>query len=93
MRQQPDYRFKIATREAWLSLILYAVFFGFWMLAFYFGSGPVEEYNYVFGLPEWFFYSCIAGYLVINLLLALCLRFGFTHIQLESDSSGGGQPE
>lgn len=93
MLHSPDYRFKIATREAWLSLLLYAIFFGFWLLAFYFGSGPVEEYNYIFGLPEWFFYSCIAGYVAINVLLALFLRFGFTRIQLDSDPSKGGQPE
>ena len=44
---------------------------------------PLEEYSYVFGLPAWFFYSCVAGYPVVTFILWLVVRNFFADIPLD----------
>ena len=84
--------FKQADREAYITLGLYVFFFLWWALfAFGLGSGDPEEYSYVFGLPAWFFYSCVAGYPVVTLILWLVVRNFFADIPL--DISGDGNQE
>ena len=55
--------------------------FGF---AYGLGSRPVEQYSYVLGLPAWFFYSCVLGYVVFSLASYLAVRFFFKDIPLDS---------
>jgi len=77
--------FRQADREAVMTLALYAFFFLWWTLfAFGLGSGDPEEYSYVFGLPAWFFYSCVLGYPVITLLLWIVMRCFFSDIPLDA---------
>ena len=76
--------FKQADREALITLGLYAFFFLWWtFFAFWLGSGDPEDYSYVFGLPAWFFYSCVAGYPVITLILWVIIRKFFVDIPLD----------
>ena len=41
------------------------------------------EYEYILGFPEWFFYSCIAGYVGISLILWGAVRLFFKDLPLD----------
>lgn len=64
-----DPRYEQCNKEA-----LYGVGLGLlnliWWYAFGYGLGnkPVDEYKYIFGLPAWFFMSCILGSVVFIIL-------------------------
>ena len=80
--------FRQADREALMTLGLYVFFFVWWtVFAFGLGSGDPEEYSYVFGLPAWFFYSCVLGYPVMTFVLWIVVRLFFVNIPLDEDSS------
>lgn len=81
-------RYKQANKEALITLGLYLFFFSWWTIfAFWLGSGDPEDYTYVLGLPAWFFYSCVVGYLLITLVLWLVLRLFFKEVDLDSATS------
>ena len=50
---------------------------------FEYSSDNVEEYKYILGLPEWFFYSCVVGLVLINILVYICIKFLFKDIDFE----------
>lgn len=84
--------FRQANREALITLGLYVFFFLWWtVFAFGLGSGNVEEYEYVLGLPEWFFYSCVLGYPVMTLILWAVVRRFFADIPLDEANTGKGE--
>ncbi|CDQ20930.1 Uncharacterized membrane protein YhdT [Halobacillus karajensis] len=81
-----DPRYKIANREAIIGVGLVVINFILWYgFAYGLGSGPVEEYEYVFGLPAWFFYSCIVVTVVIFILVVLAVVFLFKEVPLEDE--------
>ena len=89
-------RYKQADREALITLAVYIFFFLWWTLfAFGLGSGSPEDYTYIFGLPAWFFYSCVLGYPVVSLLLWVVVRRFFKDIPLDpgAQSADGGEGE
>jgi uncharacterized membrane protein YhdT len=88
--EKQDYRFKIANREALIGVAL-ALFNFIWWFAFAYGLGsrPPEEYTYVFGLPAWFFYSCVMGFVVIVILVIAVVKFWFVDVPFDED--GGEQ--
>lgn len=56
-----DWRYAQANREALLTLGAYGLYFVWWYACAYgLGDGDPEGYTYIFGLPAWFFLSCIA---------------------------------
>ena len=62
---------------------LYLLFFAWWYVTAYgFGDDPAE-YEYIMGFPEWFFYSCIAGYVGISLILWGAVRLFFKDLPLD----------
>ena len=78
-------RYKQANKEALITLGLYLFFFLWWLgFAFGLGSGDPQDYDYVFGLPEWFFYSCVLGYPVITIILWVVLRLFFKEVPLDT---------
>lgn len=84
---RPDWRYAQANREASLSFAAYGLYFLWWYVCAYgLGSGDPAEYSYVFGLPAWFFYSCIAGYPLLSLLLWVMVRLFFREMPLDEDS-------
>jgi uncharacterized membrane protein YhdT len=84
-----DPRFKIANREAWIGIILVIINFVWWYgFAYGLGSGPVEEYTYIMGLPAWFFFSCVAGFILMVVLVALAIKFLFKEVPFEDDMEG-----
>lgn len=81
---QEDPRFKVSNREALIGCIIAAVNFIWWFgFAYGLGSKPVEEYSYVFGLPAWFFYSCVAGTVVITIVVIVAVKRWFKNIPLD----------
>lgn len=84
--KETDWRFKIANREALIGLGL-ALFNFVWWFGFAYGMGsrPVEEYSYVFGLPDWFFWSCVVGFLLIVVLVAVIVKFFFVEVPFDEE--------
>ena len=84
--EETDWRFKIANREAWIGVGL-AIFNFVWWFGFAYGLGsrPVEEYSYVFGLPDWFFYSCVVGFLLISVLVVVIVKFFFVEVPFDEE--------
>lgn len=79
---------KNAKKETYIIIGLYILFFAWWYLTAYgFGDDP-SEYRYILGFPEWFFYSCIVGYVGISTLLWICVRFFFTEMDFEEKEEG-----
>ncbi|CAM3133525.1 YhdT family protein [Filibacter tadaridae] len=86
--QQPptDPRFKIAHREALIGVAL-AIFNFIWWFGFAYGLGsrPPEEYTYTFGLPDWFFYSCVIGFILMSVLVIIIVKFFLTEVSFEDE--------
>ena len=81
-----DWRYAQANREALLTLGAYGLYFVWWYVCAYgMGDGDPGTYDYVFGLPAWFFYSCIAGYPLLSLILWFMVRRFFKDIPLDED--------
>ena len=80
---------KNVKKETLIVIGLYLLFFAWWYLTAYgFGDDP-SEYGYILGFPEWFFYSCIVGYVGISVLLWICVRFFFTEIDRKEGKEAG----
>ncbi len=76
--------FKQTHKEALYSLILTGLYFLWWYIGAYIpGSIPVEEYTFIFGMPLWFFLSCIAGTILFSFLAWVMVRFFFKEIAFE----------
>ena len=84
-----DWRYAQANREALLTLGAYGLYFVWWYACAYgLGDGDPEGYDYIFGLPAWFFLSCIAGYPLMTLVLWYMVRRFFRDIPLDDDPAG-----
>ncbi|MBM7647753.1 putative membrane protein YhdT [Bacillus ectoiniformans] len=87
MNEVKDERFKIAKREAWIGVGLVLINFVWWFgFAYGLGSDPVEEYSYVWGMPAWFFYSCIVGFVLMVGLVYLAVKVFFTEVPFEEEA-------
>lgn len=81
-----DPRFKIAKREAWIGIILVIINFVWWFgFAYGLGSESVENYSYVMGLPAWFFYSCVGGFILMVLLVSFVVKVFFRDVSFEDE--------
>lgn len=86
---QLDKRFKIAHREALIGVILVIFNFIWWYgFAYGLGSKKVEDYTYVFGLPAWFFYSCIAGFVLMVIIVIFTVKFLFKEVPFVEEEGG-----
>ncbi|CDQ19124.1 Uncharacterized membrane protein YhdT [Halobacillus karajensis] len=85
-KSKQDDRFKIANREALIGLAL-AIFNFVWWFAFAYGLGgqSPETYTYVFGLPAWFFYSSVIGFIVMALLVIIVVKVWFVEVPLDDE--------
>jgi uncharacterized membrane protein YhdT len=85
--EQQDPRFRIAHREALIGVGLAIVHFIWWYgFAYGLGSRPVEEYVYIFGLPDWFFYSCVVGFILICITVIVLAKFVLKDVSFEEDT-------
>lgn len=75
---------KIISREV---IVTFLVYFGFMLWWYYFSyiypPKNVNEYKYIFGLPSWFFYSCILGYILFNIVVLILVKYFYVNIDLE----------
>lgn len=86
---QMDKRFKIAHREALIGVVLVIINFVWWYgFAYGLGSEKVENYSYIMGLPAWFFYSCIVGFIVMVFLVIICVKFLFKEVPFDDEKEG-----
>lgn len=81
-----DYRMKVANREALIGVGL-ALFNFIWWFGFAYGLGGKDpsEYAYVMGLPAWFFYSCVLGFVVIAVLVTIIVKKYFVEIPFDEE--------
>lgn len=71
-------------KEALITIFLYAIYFLWWYyFAYIYPPKNVEDYKYILGMPDWFFYSCVLGLVLINLLVFLVTKFFFKDIDFE----------
>ncbi|GGA77525.1 YhdT family protein [Ornithinibacillus halotolerans] len=88
MRDKKDWN-KIANREAIIGIALVLINFVWWyVFAYGLGSREPEEYTYILGLPDWFFYSCVLGFIVMVILVIVVVKFFFVEIPFEEDEEG-----
>ncbi|MFJ7825508.1 YhdT family protein [Psychrobacillus sp. NPDC096623] len=81
-----DPRFKIAHREALIGVVLAIVHFIWWFgFAYGLGSKPVEEYSYILGFPDWFFYSCIIGFVLVAITVIILAKYVLKDVSLEEE--------
>lgn len=84
--RRQDKRFKIANREALIGVILVLINFLWWYgFAYGLGSQKVEHYTYIFGFPAWFFYSCIAGPIVVIILVIFAVKKLFKDVPFDEE--------
>lgn len=84
-----DPRFKIAQREAYIGVILVVINFVWWFgFAYGIGSEPVESYTYIFGLPAWFFFSCVGGFILMVTLVILAVKLLFKEVPFDDETEG-----
>lgn len=82
--EKRDERFKVANREALIGVALAVINFLWWFgFAYGLGSKPPEEYSYIFGLPAWFFISCVGGFVLMSVLVIFVVKVFFTDVSLE----------
>ena len=75
---------KQINKEVFVTIILYLIYFAWWYyFAYEYSSDNVEEYKYILGLPEWFFYSCVVGLILVNILVYICIKFFFKDINFD----------
>jgi uncharacterized membrane protein YhdT len=81
-----DKRFKIAHKEAIIGVVLVIINFLWWYgFAYGMGSGDPAQYQYIFGMPEWFFYSCVVGTIVMIILIFLSVKFLFKEVDFDEE--------
>ncbi|WP_062353906.1 YhdT family protein [Bacillus kwashiorkori] len=91
MKEDPmfskDPRFKIAKKEALIGVGL-AIFNFLWWYGFAYGLGSrsPEQYRYILGFPDWFFYSCIGGLGVMSILVIFAIKKFFKEVPFEEVS-------
>lgn len=85
---------KQINREAIITIFLYAIYFLWWYyFAYIFPPKNVDEYKYILGMPEWFFYSCVLGLILINFLVFLVTKFLFRDIDFKEFENNNEQGE
>lgn len=71
-------------KEALVTIILYLLYFFWWYyFAYIFPPENTEDYKYILGMPEWFFYSCVVGLVLVNFLVFLATKFLFKDIDFK----------
>lgn len=81
-----DPRFKVAHREALIGVMLAVLHFIWWFgFAYGLGSKPVEEYSYILGFPDWFFYSCIIGFVLVAITVIVLAKYVLKDVSLEEE--------
>lgn len=80
-------RKKQINKEVLVTLVLYFFYFLWWYYFAYIfkNSDDVKNFKYILGLPEWFFYSCVLGLVVVNILVFILVKIFFKNISLKEE--------
>ena len=85
---------KQVNKEVLITIGLYLIYFIWWQyFAYEYSSDNVEEDKYILGLPEWFFYSCVVGLVLINILVYICIKFFFKGINFDKYNENDNSDE
>lgn len=80
-------RDKQLNKEAIATLVLYLAFFVWWYVTGYgLGLKDPSEYTYIIGLPSWFFYSCVAGWILVTGGVYLLIKYVFVEIDFDEEN-------
>lgn len=83
-----DPRFKQCNKETLVIIILLALNIIWWYaFAYGLGSRSPSEYQFIMGLPAWFFWSCVVGYVVFSLAVFFAVKLFFKDIPLSDADS------
>lgn len=86
--QRDDSRFVQANREARYCTVLTLLYFGWWYVTAYgLGDADPATYGFTLGMPDWFFYSCVAGPLAFCLLCWVMVARYFKTVSLEDQEA------
>ena len=84
-----DKRFKIANREAMIGIILVLINFIWWYaFAYGMGGGDPKSYTYILGMPAWFFYSCVIGFILMVVLVTCVVKLLFKEVSFDDEEGG-----
>ena len=77
---------KLRSKEGIVAIFLAVIHFVLWYYFAYikYAGVDVKDYKYILGLPDWFFYSCVLGFILVNLLVYIVVKFFFKNIDLET---------
>lgn len=80
-------RGKQINKEVVVTILLYLFYFLWWYYFAYIHSDSedVKNFKYILGLPEWFFYSCVLGLVVINISVLIVVKLFFKDMSLEEE--------
>jgi uncharacterized membrane protein YhdT len=86
--------YKQTNRETIISIVLTVLYF-IWWYGFAYGLGlkPVESYSYIMGLPAWFFYSCVLGFIIFSFLTWIVVDKLFKEVSLEKVVQNGKEKD
>lgn len=78
-----DPRYKQCNKEALMGLGLGLLNLLWWFIWGYgLGAGPVENYTYILGFPNWFFMSSIIGAILFTVLAIFMVIYFFKDMPL-----------
>lgn len=79
-------RKKQINKEVIITIGLFIFYFLWWyyFAYLYIDSNDVSNFNYIFGLPEWFFYSCVIGLILMNILIFIAIKLNFKDMSLDN---------
>lgn len=82
-------RKKQINKEVVVTLVMYFFYFCWWYYFAYMfkDSEDVANFKYILGLPEWFFYSCVVGLVIVNILVFVLVKIFFKEVSLEEDET------
>lgn len=77
---------KQINKEALVTILCYLGYFLWWYyFAYIYPPKNVQDYNYILGLPDWFFYSCILGFILFNFIVIVVIKFFFKNVNLDTE--------
>lgn len=80
-------KYQQCNREAIVALIVYTGYMIWWFVTGYgLNSLGVDALPWVMGLPMWFFLSCIVGWILCVVVVAVVIKKYFRHFDLGDEA-------
>ena len=73
-------------KETKIAIFLYVLYFIWWYATGYgLSNKDPSEYKYILGLPTWFFYSCVIGYIWFCIGTIIVTKVFFKNFGLDDE--------